>query len=595
MAADVVMKEKLYTVSADFNKSIEYKLYPPGHSKYPVNAKQLWQDILQVVSLKKKNEPLLSIANTKDPNNVSVVAYYGPEDSKDFHQCVEDIGDFRDYGDGLIPFDRETSGLYDQYKSSGVSQEDDAHPSVIVFTVEFPHSGGRVGLTRDDVQRDGYKKFAVRNSGIIIPYGQFFDRRGDRVGASVDMFNTLLELAHSEWAIYTVDKVYEKPDHNGFIGPLLYVAKRPVNGQPPPRNSGTPLAFSEDGYRFEEHRFTYFYVPFGAPAFEPWDLKTAAAKALVNKVTRQPMKIRGLPRDVQEFAERFSSHERPTRIGNQLDSGMDRKELLSALVHGSPEPGSAEACRQRGALIEHLIGVELVEPITPENIDEVDPEYRIGHSIHKRSPTKIDVIDFDHPISNPLYSYRPGPYVVGPGVRYGRRAHLGRPWYRHLPFLPVPFFPPPVYIAPPPQVYLPESALYGLPPEAVLYDPAVGIPLGWMLLSNGYRAPLGSDITRLKGVSVVKKNEPPKPIKESLAIDQYPPYTEKLSEQARLVADMKAIRAQFNRQSSGNQHIADGMASHESPPYKQKLSEQARLVADMKAIRVQFNRLPNGS
>jgi hypothetical protein len=255
---------------------------------------------------------------------------------------------------------------------------------------------------------------------------------------------------------------------------------------------------------------------------------------------------------------------------------MDRKEILSALVHSSPEPGSAEACSQRSALIEHLIGVQLVEPITPENIDEVDSEYKIGHNMHGKKPSEIKVVDFDHPISNPMYSYRPRPYVVGPGVRYGRRAYLGRPWYRRpyyyppiLPLIPpiiepvyVPPPPPPVYVTPPP-VYLPESPLYGLPPEAVLYDPVVGLPFGWMLLSNGYRVPLGADIGRMRGVSVLRRKEHPRQVKEEMiaqahqpprqSIDEYPPYKEKLSEQARLVADMKAIRAQFNKLSGSGQ------------------------------------------
>jgi len=571
---DVAMADKapMYTVSSDFNKTIEYKLHPPGSARFPINARQLWKDIIHTATVV-KNGPYASVSLTRKPGFMSILLPFGPDDSEDFHERMRSLIDYRDpEKEKNKRLDMETLVIYDNYQSSGVSKEDDEHPSVMVFDGSFgTATGPREGWVLDPAwsrnPEDNVLVFAVRNSGLIISYDIFSDDSDAGIGRTVDMFNTFLELANSKWAIYANDKVYDRTKRDDFHGPLLYVAARPVNGTPPPKNSGIPLAFFKDSYRFEDNRFTYFYIPFGSPAFEPWDLKTAASKIIVTRVVRNPMKIRGLPHDLQEFASKFSSHEGAIRIGNQLDTRatttMDRKEFLSALVHTSPDPGSPEAAHQRRAMIEHLIGVQVTEPITPSNIEEVGTEYRIGDGLQHR---KVEVVDFDHPINNPLYSYRPNRVPKYP-PHFRRRAHIGRPWFR--PMLPppiIPLIPPPVYVPsvpvyvappPPPPVVIPQDVLYGMPPGAVLFDPVVGLPAGWMVLSNGYRVPINSDISRMRGVTVLRRADqaPNKPIKEELiaeeqqyrSIDDHPLYKQKLSEQARLMEDMKNIRAQFNK------------------------------------------------
>jgi len=94
-----------------------------------------------------------------------------------------------------------------------------------------------------------------------------------------------------------------------------------------------------------------------------------------------------------------------------------------------------------------------------------------------------------------------------------------------------------------------------------------------MLLSNGYRVPIEADLSRLSGVTVVRRREHiiprrfdaprsgDRPIKDALegggkdlsepervatSINDYEPYAALLQDKERIEADMKAVRRKFS-------------------------------------------------
>lgn len=256
----------------------------------------------------------------------------------------------------------------------------------------------------------------------------------------------------------------------------------------------------------------------------------------------------------------------------------DRQRLFKALLHSPPEPCSREAHQQRRLVLNNLTGVTATERITEENIGNL----AIAAPIGVVGSDSIKPANLDE-----LIGREPHSRGWGGGVRSFWRGVFHRPWYgRPLLYAPPPILPMPVPL-PPPVMPLP----YGLPPEAVLYDPAYDLPVGWMLLSNGYRVPLGADLTRLGGgVRVLRRQDrshsrppPPhqhpqkqhhgggggdgshksnnKPIKEPLMddteriesalasqnINEYPKYASQLEAKQRMEMDMNATRAEFKR------------------------------------------------
>lgn len=243
-----------------------------------------------------------------------------------------------------------------------------------------------------------------------------------------------------------------------------------------------------------------------------------------------------------------------------FDSGvglfMDRRSFFKAVAHSHPDPESEHAAKQRRGVLQTLTNVQLVERITEENIGDlcVNSELAQSSSLEPR-PANLDELIGRQP-------HRRGWGIFGRPYNFWRgRYH--RPYYGAPilyppppPLLPVPLPVPVVQQQPPPVAGYP----YALPPDALLYDPREELPVGWMLLSNGYRVPLGANISRMPGVRIVRTREPEKKIKAQIAgderiaaaletqnINDYPPYAKYLEEKQRIEADMKATRAEFKR------------------------------------------------
>lgn len=158
------------------------------------------------------------------------------------------------------------------------------------------------------------------------------------------------------------------------------------------------------------------------------------------------------------------------------------------------------------------------------------------------------------PGRGPSPGVRPGP---GPMPRPARgyrgpfhRRHYGR-WSRGSWFpavAPLLFPPPPVEVLIPP---LP----YGMPPDAVYYDDAIGLRPGWMLLENGWAVPIGS--TYPPGIRVIRRSpypllaeeqtQAPQRTPEAIAAPMTPDHrqaevTEKLKDMLRLAEDIRIIK-----------------------------------------------------
>ena len=257
---------------------------------------------------------------------------------------------------------------------------------------------------------------------------------------------------------------------------------------------------------------------------------------------------------------------------------VDRQQFLKALVCAPPEPGSKEAHHQRRMVLGALTGVSAAERITEENIGDL----MIGAPIHdglvEVKPANLDELIGRQPHGRGWGFNRGGRGSFWRGGFF--RPYYGPPLLYAPPLmLPPPVLPVPVPV-PAPVATAPPALPYGMPPEALLYDPTYDLPMGWMLLSNGYRVPLGADLSRLGGnVRVVRRHDrghsgshpgsSPKPhhnrnksIKEPVSdrieseletalatqnINDYPKYANQLEVKQRIEADMNATRAEFKR------------------------------------------------
>lgn len=477
--------------------------------------------------------------------------------------------------------------LYEAYRRTPHSVSDDAFASVVALARDST-AQANASINPANVAEADSVVLAVRNSGAILVRRGLSVGRFDAVHRStiVAMVNLMLRLSNSDCEIRTTKAFFETPVELRTGAPSILVSfTNPTLGGAPDRDLLSTVAPTG------AFAFHLYYLPFGKPMLVVDTLKNIAMRKVYEKVSRQPMKIRGLPHDLASDMADFNEAESKKRlalmarrIGDPVAGvahhhgapAMDRKSFYSALVHTSPTPGTEEAAEQRRAVLEQLIGVPLIstERITESNVSEVDPRYyaiegQVMMAFKGKSSaagkTHLKEVDFDHPINDPLVRYRPGP-SLGYGYRHRRHVPIiARPWYRPVFVRPPPIFLPPllppppplpqviVAAPPPPPPVVAFSDPYAPPPGAVIYDPVEGLPVGWMQLSNGFRVPIGSDIRALRGVTVVRTNAPPKLIREELIaespvrnIDEWPPYRQKLDERNRLLDEMKAIRQQFD-------------------------------------------------
>lgn len=245
-------------------------------------------------------------------------------------------------------------------------------------------------------------------------------------------------------------------------------------------------------------RTSAIYVPFRTPAFSPLSLESTAMSALAKGAQGVPSHLSGAKESQQQWSE-------PQRIGDETTGTRSKSKPKGHHPHKT-FLHSALSGKSHAETTQKLFASQAA-------------------ATREREP-------------------------IGARWRHGGRWRGGRGWFSAVAPLLYPPPPPVVMVPPPPVVMVPPPMVplpYGMPPEAVLYDAAVGLPPGWMLLENNYRIPIGARYPRnMRVLRREPRHRPPVREEQHEAAaprpEDDPEYISKLREMQRIGEDLSIIR-----------------------------------------------------
>ena len=380
---------------------------------------------------------------------------------------------------------RDRKVFVDAYLSSASAVKDDNYPSVVM---EMSAGGKWVGTAL----------MVVRNSGLLV-LPQIWPL-GDELRQVVETMSRTKgtpELTDEQSAgdVLAVSLANAILGSRGSPWELTSAAQRDV-----------PVCIAEYGKEGLKtyHTFTRtsaIYVPFRTPAFSPLSLEATAMSAIKEGT-------QGVPSYLADARESQKHWSEPQRIGDEHHTERDKGKHKPKGHHPHKTfLHSALAGKSHADTTQKLFASQAA-------------------ATREREP-------------------------IGDRWRRGGRWRGGRGWFSAVAPLLYPPPPPVVIAAPPPPVVMVPPALVplplGMPPEAVLYDPVLGLPPGWMLLENNYRIPIGARYPRnLRVLRREPRHRPPvREEQHEVAAprpEEDPEYISKLREMQRIGEDLSIIR-----------------------------------------------------